>query len=308
LDIKQLEYVVVLAEEQHFSRAAERCHVTQPTLSGRIRQLEEELEVPIVQRGRRFHGLTREGEQVVRWGRVILGDRAAMLQTLSELKSGLAGRLTLGVIPSASPAATLVSRETRQAHPEVVFATTSLMAERIARDVWDFQIDAGITYIEDELVAESDMEVQPLYTERYRLFVSSDHPWAERDSVTWAEAATLPLALLTPADRRNERLIREAFATAPVLPSFAFETDSVVTLSGQIEDGDLAAIMPEHIAGSFKPASGIRGIDLESPRIENAVGLVAMRRTPARPLVNTLLRVCRETQWSNRTAQSPESC
>ena len=67
MDIRQLQYLVALSREKHFTRAAQACHVSQPTLSGRIRQLEQELGVPIVERGHRFHGLTPDGERVLKW-------------------------------------------------------------------------------------------------------------------------------------------------------------------------------------------------------------------------------------------------
>jgi DNA-binding transcriptional LysR family regulator len=72
MDIRQLQYLAALAREKHFTRAAKVCNVTQPTLSGRIRQLEQELGVPIVERGQRFHGLTPEGERVLKWVLAIL--------------------------------------------------------------------------------------------------------------------------------------------------------------------------------------------------------------------------------------------
>src|SRR5262245_35198163 len=72
MDIRQLQYLAALAREKHFTRAAKVCNVTQPTLSGRIRQLEQELGVPIVERGQRFHGLTPEGEKVLKWALAIL--------------------------------------------------------------------------------------------------------------------------------------------------------------------------------------------------------------------------------------------
>ena len=72
MDIRQLQYFVALAREKHFTRAAQACHVSQPTLSGRIRQLEQELGVPIVERGHRFHGLTADGERVLKWAHAIL--------------------------------------------------------------------------------------------------------------------------------------------------------------------------------------------------------------------------------------------
>jgi DNA-binding transcriptional LysR family regulator len=86
MDIRQLLYLVALAREKHFTRAAQACHVTQPTLSGRIRQLEQELGVPIVERGQRFHGLTREGERVLKWAHVILDDWTSMQQEIEGLR------------------------------------------------------------------------------------------------------------------------------------------------------------------------------------------------------------------------------
>ncbi len=80
MDIRQLSYLAALARERHFTRAAEACGVTQPTLSGRIQQLEQELGVPIVIRGNRYLGLTAEGGRVLKWAQTILGKcgRAAL--------------------------------------------------------------------------------------------------------------------------------------------------------------------------------------------------------------------------------------
>ena len=102
MDIRQLQYLVALAREKHFTRAAQACNVTQPTLSGRIRQLELELGVPIVERGQRYQGLTQEGERVLKWAQLILNNWASMHQELAHLATsdfGLTGRLALGGIP-----------------------------------------------------------------------------------------------------------------------------------------------------------------------------------------------------------------
>src|ERR1700752_234561 len=85
MDIRQLQYLAALAREKHFTRAAKACNVAQPTLSGRIRQLEQELGVPIVERGQRFHGLTKEGERVLKWAHAILDDWASLQQEISKL-------------------------------------------------------------------------------------------------------------------------------------------------------------------------------------------------------------------------------
>ena len=103
MDIRQLQYLAALAREKHFTRAAKVCNVTQPTLSGRIRQLEQELGVPIVERGQRFHGLTKEGERVLKWAHAILDNWSLLQQEISKLRSVegiLLGHLSIGVIPS----------------------------------------------------------------------------------------------------------------------------------------------------------------------------------------------------------------
>ena len=108
MDIRQLQYLAALAREKHFTRAAKACNVTQPTLSGRIRQLEQELGVPIVERGQRFHGLTPEGERVLKWAHTILDNWQAMQQELASIKGRkeqLTGRLVIGAVPSALPMA-----------------------------------------------------------------------------------------------------------------------------------------------------------------------------------------------------------
>ena len=72
MDIKQLKFLIALDETRHFGQAAARCHITQPTLSMRLRSLEEELDLPLVNRGQRFEGFTAPGERVLAWARTVL--------------------------------------------------------------------------------------------------------------------------------------------------------------------------------------------------------------------------------------------
>src|SRR6476646_12184253 len=101
MDIRQLSYLSALAREKHFTGAAQACNISQPTLSGRIRQLEQELGVPIVERGQRFHGLTPERERVLKWAHAILDNWGSLQQEIAKLrntKGTLIGRLSLGVV------------------------------------------------------------------------------------------------------------------------------------------------------------------------------------------------------------------
>ena len=87
--IDKLEFLLALARERHFGRAAEACGVTQPTLSAGVKQLEETTGVLLVNRGSRFQSFTPEGERVLDWARRIVGDARAMRQELDALRHGL---------------------------------------------------------------------------------------------------------------------------------------------------------------------------------------------------------------------------
>src|SRR3546814_15473158 len=91
--IRHLAYFVTLAKERHFARAADACHITQPTLSAAIRKLEEDLGVPLVARGHRFTGLTPEGEQLLAWSRQILTVYQSLINDLAGTRPGPVGEL-----------------------------------------------------------------------------------------------------------------------------------------------------------------------------------------------------------------------
>src|ERR1700742_175841 len=101
--IRQLTYLVALAKEQHFGRAAEACNVSQPALSGAIRSIEKELGVTIVQRGRRFEGFTSDGERVLAWARRALADCEGLRQAASITREDPQGTLRIGAIPTTLP-------------------------------------------------------------------------------------------------------------------------------------------------------------------------------------------------------------
>lgn len=100
MDIKQLKFLVALDETRHFSQAAARCHVTQPTLSMRLRTLEDELGLQLVIRGQRFEGFTPEGERILAWARSLLAAQDGLLAEAASCRGQLVGTLRLGVVLS----------------------------------------------------------------------------------------------------------------------------------------------------------------------------------------------------------------
>ena len=119
--IDKLEFLIALARERNFSRAAESCGVTQPTLSAGIKQLEDRLGVLLVNRSSRFYGLTAEGDRVLEWARRIVSDARAMRQDVHASKTALAGHLTLAAVPTALPMAAELTAPFRAKHPDVRF-------------------------------------------------------------------------------------------------------------------------------------------------------------------------------------------
>lgn len=285
MDIRQLQYLVALAREKHFTRAAMACNVTQPTLSGRIRQLELELGIPIVERGQRYQGLTAEGERVLKWAQLILNNWQSMQQELTQIRSSgadLSGRLVLGGIPSALPMIPLLTKAVRVLHPHIDFAVMSMSSEEILRGLEDYSIEVGITYLDNEPI--TGLLSLPLYLERYCLFVPDGHPLATRTSVSWNEAAALPLGLLT-NNMQNRRIIDRAFATANCRPDPALETNSVINLWSNVRLMGLASIMPDYILDILGNEPGITAIPLKHPEVAHSVGVVAVARDPLGPLV-----------------------
>ena len=296
MDIRQLQYLVALAREKHFTRAAQVCHVTQPTLSGRIRQLEQELGVPIVERGQRFHGFTADGERVLKWAHAILDNWTSLqqeIETLRNTSGSLAGRLSVGVIPSALPMAGLITKAIRDHHPGVELIVLSQSSIDILRNLEDFSIDVGLTYLDNEPI--EGMRSEAVYMERYCLLVRADHRLAHTRSVTWAEAAIEPLCLLTP-DMQNRRIIDRAFREANCAPVPRLETNSVINLCANVHLMGLASIIPEYFLEVIGPVSDVRAVPLTNPLVEHSVGLVAVDRDPVSPLVLAAFECARITE------------
>jgi DNA-binding transcriptional LysR family regulator len=294
MDIRQIQYLAALAREKHFTRAAQACNVTQPTLSGRIRQLEQELGVPIVERGQRYIGLTPEGERVLKWAHLILDNWQSLNQELAQIKGKkgeLVGRLVLGVVPSALPMVSQLTKAMQAAHPSVDFSILSHTSEDIIRGLHDFSIEAGITYLDNEPV--EGMLTTVLYRERYCLFVSAGHEMAKAKTVTWFEAAQIPLCLLTP-NMQNRRIIDRAFLAANAHPSPRLETNSIMNLFSSVRSMGLASIMPEYFQNALGPMEGVKAVPLVEPAVEHAVGLVAVAREPLSPLVGALFAAAKK--------------
>lgn len=288
--IDKLEYLIALARERHFGRAAEACGVTQPTLSAGIKQLEDTLGVLLVQRGSRFMGFTPEGERTLEWARRIVADSRAMRQEIDALKRGLAGPLRIAAIPTALPMVAALTTPFRARHPDVRFTVISRTSIEILNHLENLEIDAGLTYLDNEPLGR--VNTVPLYRERYRLVTSPDARYGDRSAVTWSEVAELQLALLTP-DMQNRRILDNLLAAAGVSAKPTLESNSMIVLFTHVRTGLWASVMPAMLADSLGLTSVVRSIPIVEPDISHSIGLVVPHREPTTPITAALVAEAR---------------
>jgi DNA-binding transcriptional LysR family regulator len=288
--IDKLEYLLALAQAQHFGRAAEACGITQPTLSAGLKQLEETLGVLLVNRGSRFQGFTPEGGRVLEWARRVVGDVRAMRDEVRALKQGLGGHLRIAAIPTALPMVASLTTPYRAGHPDVSFTILSRTSSQVLDLLENLEADAGLTYLDNEPVGR--VRAIPLYRERSCLIVSDDHDFAARESVTWAEAGSVPLCLLTP-DMQNRRIIDRCLRAANVAPNAALESNSMIVLLTHVQTRRWATVLPAAMAEALGQGHGLRLIPVtgEEPP---TIGLVYPKREPLSPQTAALVAEARK--------------
>ncbi len=282
--LKQLAYLVALAREKHFGRAAAACNVSQPTLSAAIRNLEAELGAPIVERGHHFQGFTAEGLVALDHAKRMLAEAEALSQGLAELGKGLTGRLRLGVVPTALPVVSHLTASFYARYPKVSVTVLSLNSNEIVRGIENFEIEAGITYLDNEPLPA--VRAKPVYVETYVFLTSLDGPYANRDTITWAEASGAPLCLLTP-DMQNRRIIDGIFRSVGVAPQPQVETNSIFNLCSHAA-GRWSSIVPRPLLYFFGVPRNTKALELTEPEASRSIGLIISDREPASPLAKSL--------------------
>ena len=288
--IDKLEMFLAVAKEGHFGRAAQSLGITQPTLSAGIKHLEEQLGVLPIFRGSRYGGLTPEGQSALIWARRIVGDTRQLRDEMRTRRHGLSGRLRIAVIPTALTWAARISARFGRAHPNVGFTILSRTSVEILQMIDDLQIDAGISYLDNEPLGK--VSTVPLYDERYMLVCEAGSDLAAQGRASWADLDGQRLCLLT-SDMQNRRIINRNLAEAGVTPQATVESSSTVVLVSHVLEGGWVTILPEDIAGFLAQGKPVSLIPLDQPETTHAVGLVAPWREPHTPVLEALLTEAR---------------
>jgi DNA-binding transcriptional LysR family regulator len=284
--IRHLSYFVTLARVKHYARAAEVCNIAQPTLSAAIRKLEEDLQVHLVVRGHRFIGLTPDGEKVLQWGQRILVDYASLREGLSGSHHGLTGMLRFGVIPAAMPAVASLTAQFSASHPAVTVNIQAMTSRAIQHGIEAFEIECGLTYLDNEPL--ENVRTVPLYQERYVFITKRGNRYADRQSITWAEAAQERLCLPN-EDMQNRRIIDKIAASAGLRIGASVVTNSFAGLCSHLVQGEWSSIVPHMFPLVLGRSSDLVTIPLVEPFATQSIGLVISSRDPLSPIAGALM-------------------
>jgi len=310
--VKHLTYLIALARERHFGRAAETCGISQPALSAAIRQIEAELGVRIVARSRRFNGFTPEGELVLDRAQRLVHDFDTLRQDLSVLKRALAGRIRLGAIPAALPIVGLLTTPFCSQHPSVTIHIQSLSSKEIQRGIDTFDLDLGLTYLDNEPLIR--VRTQPIYHDSFVFITQERRALDARKTMAWREAAQEKLCLLS-SDMQNRRIIDRAFEASGEKPSPVVEANGLIALMSHVRLGDWSSIVPQSLLLLTGLSDGLRALPMAEPAPNHSVGLVYPDRDPGSGLISAFITSARrqnlqqriDAAWSQSAAKRARS-
>ncbi|EFE94722.1 LysR family transcriptional regulator [Serratia odorifera] len=283
MDIKQLIYLCNLERERHFGRAAEASFVSQPTLSMRLKNLEKELGVALINRGNNFEGFTAEGERVLAWAREIVSVYQGLKLEVEALKHGLNGTLRIGVVPQCSITLAQMLKAVSEKYPQLDYRVAVLSADQLLEALTAHTVDIGIGFFELPTLKELHFQSQPLADSGVELVFHPQHfPQLVDDApLTLADVAALPLCLAEPT-RYFRRYLDQNFREAGLSLQARVETTSIFQLLQCIFVGLGCGLFPHgNLLPEMTPQLLRRPIDI-TPMSRHAAVVIAEpgRATP----------------------------
>jgi LysR family cyn operon transcriptional activator len=299
MELRHLRYFVTLAEYLSFTRAAERVHITQSTLSHQIRQLEDELGQALFERigkkvvtteaGELFLGYAQRALKEVDHGIALL--RSGGTELTGEVRIAATHTFNIGLIPEC--VAVFLAR-----HPTVLVRVDELPAEAIVERLHSGQLDLGIAYRPSD---PSGLWFEPLYNEEMVLAVSPAHPFAGRKRIRMVELHQQPLVLL-PRYFATRTLLEDSFKASGAEPLVVAEMSTVAPMLGLVSRTKIGAIVARNAAAPTM--TGIEMIPIESPTPIRTPGILWRLDAPRSAAVQSFAVIVRKTSLGNslRTA------
>ncbi len=276
MDIKQLKYLIALEQTKHFGQAAALCHITQPTLSMRIRSLEEELDLELIQRSQRLEGFTEAGERILAWAKTVLAAHDGLQAEAANCRGQLVGSLRLGMVPLASQNPMELLKPLAHQFPELRFQILSMTTEQIIDQLNRNQLDLGMCYVDQVNTAYFDVieldstKLGVLFDERHFDFAESE--------VLWESLNNIPLGLLSKG-MHYRHSIDLSFVSKGLVPQTVIESNSTFHLIQAVTSGLCCAIMPLN-CGLEELNDTLRIIPIEEAAVHAPLGLLKRKQEP----------------------------
>jgi LysR family transcriptional regulator, transcription activator of glutamate synthase operon len=266
MELRQLRYLVALADECHFTRAAAREHIAQPALSQQIRRLEAEVGLALVERTTRKVALTGAGELLVARARHILSELEAAQAELQTLAGVQGGRLSVGALHTMGPVdLSLLLASFHRDHPGVELTVREQSSEELAEMLREDVVDLAFLSV-TERIQRRGLELHPLVSEELVVVVPTQHRLAGRDVVRLAELAGEPFIAFRIGSRLRE-LLDSGAAAVGFEPRIALESNESRRIRSLVTGGLGVAILPRSdAAGQGSPVSIARLVEPEMRR------------------------------------------
>ncbi|MEO7774655.1 MAG: LysR substrate-binding domain-containing protein [Steroidobacteraceae bacterium] len=278
LKLRDLSYLVAVAETRHFGQAAARCFVSQPTLSAQLKKLEESLGVQLIERQPRRISLTEAGAAVVQRARRILEDSDAIVTLAQQQSDPLGGRLRLAMLPTIGPyLLPIVAPRIRKHLPHLELLLYEYTTNRLLEKLHQGEIDAGVLALP---VDTDGLQLRKLYDEAFVVALPSQHRLAGRSTLRTEDLSDESLLLLEDGHCLRDQAL--AVCGHSVGEKQDFRATSLETLRQMVASGSGVTLLPEFASrGAYGAARGIVTVPFAKPVPVRRIGVI-WRRSSAR--------------------------
>lgn len=281
MNLRDLKYIVAVAETRHFGRAATRCFVSQPTLSGQIKKLEDELGVVIFERTNRSVEITPVGESILAHARLVLEQAGAIEQVARAHQDPMAGPLRIGAIPTLSPyLMPLVLVPLKRAYPKLTLVLSEELTDALLVRLHRHEIDGALLATAPE---ETELDAMPLFDEPFWLAHPREHRLNHRDPITADDLESSDLLLLAEGHCLTHQVMDLChLAERPAKGEMAdLRAASLETLLQLVAAGFGCTLVPAlAVRGGWMADSGIIARPLMLPDAYRRIALVYRRSFP----------------------------
>lgn len=292
LKLKDLRYLVAVADQRHFGRAAAQCFVSQPTLSSQLKKLEQDLGVQLIERAPNNVSLTAAGEEIVARARRILEATDEVVTLARSQHDPLSGRLRVALLPTIGPyLLPRVAPAVRKALPRLELHLYEYQTAPMLQKLHGGQLDVGILALP---VDTAGLEARELYREAFSVALPEHHPLAARQSVRVADLKGEKLLLLEEGHCLRDQAL-EVCSRAGVHEQQDFRATSLETLRQMVASGAGITLLPELAGrGAYRNARGLVLRPFAKPAPVRQVGALWRKSSARRAAIDALCRVISE--------------